>query len=101
MIADALYRAGIAYRYECPLELGGRQIHPDFTIMRASDRKEIYWEHLGMMDDPDYCRNAIQRIRLYEANDINPGKELVFTMETSFMPVNLMVINRIISIYCR
>ena len=101
MIADALYRAGIAYKYECPLNLGGRVIHPDFTVLKVSDREEIYWEHLGMMDNPDYCQNALQRIRLYEANDINPGRKLVLTMETSSMPVNLTVINRMIALYCR
>ena len=101
MIADALYRAGIPYKYECPLELGGMVFHPDFTILRMEDRKEIYWEHLGMMDDPEYCTNAIQRIRLYEANSIYPWRELVLSMETVSTPINLAVINRMISLYCR
>jgi hypothetical protein len=75
--------------------------HPDFTILRMEDRKEIYWEHLGMMDDPEYCTNAIQRIRLYEANSIYPWRELVLSMETVSTPINLAVINRMISLYCR
>ncbi len=61
MIADALYQAGIPYRYECPLQLEGQTVYPDFTILRAGDRQEIYWEHLGMMDDPEYCVNALKR----------------------------------------
>ena len=101
MIADALYRAGIPYKYECPLELNGMILHPDFTILRMEDRKEIYWEHLGMMDDPEYCLNAIQRIRLYEANGIFPGIDLVLSMETGSMPINLAVINNLIKEYCR
>ena len=100
-IANALADKGIPYKYECPLELGGMVFHPDFTILRMEDRKEIYWEHLGMMDDPEYCTNAIQRIRLYEANSIYPWRELVLSMETVSTPINLAVINRMISLYCR
>ncbi len=101
MIADALNQAGIAYRYECPLILDGRKIHPDFTVLRAGDRESIYWEHLGMMDVPEYCHNAIQRIRLYEANEIYPGINLILTLETSSMPINLAVINHMIRRYCQ
>lgn len=100
MIADALCRAGIPYKYECPLELGGMVLHPDFTILRMGDRKEIYWEHLGMMDDPEYCENAIRRLRLYEANGIYSGSELVLSMESGSVPINLAVINRLINKYC-
>ena len=101
LIANRLNAKGIPYKYECPLELGGMVFHPDFTILRMEDRKEIYWEHLGMMDDPEYCTNAIQRIRLYEANSIYPWRELVLSMETVSTPINLAVINRMISLYCR
>ena len=44
LIADSLYRAGIPYRYECPLQLDKTVFHPDFTILRLSDRKTMYWE---------------------------------------------------------
>ena len=100
MIADALDRAGIPYRYECPLYLDSCTIHPDFTILRIRDRKEIYWEHLGMMDDPEYCANALQRIRLYEVNDINCGIDIIYTMEIGKMPINLSVIRHVIDTYC-
>ena len=100
MIADALDRAGIPYRYECPLHLkNSLLIHPDFTILRMSDRKELYWEHLGMMDDMEYRNNAFQRIRDYEANGIFPGVQLIITIETYKMPLNKMVIERMIRAY--
>lgn len=54
MIADALAQAGLPYRYECPLMLGTAVVHPDFTILRREDRKELFWEHLGRMDDVGY-----------------------------------------------
>ena len=100
MIADALKQAGVPYRYECPLELGSRLIHPDFTILRIEDREVLYWEHLGMMDDPEYCQNALLRIRQYEENGIWPGINLILSAETSAQPVNLAVINNLISAYC-
>ena len=100
MIADALARAGIPYRYECPLELGSIAVHPDFTILRSSDREILYWEHFGMMDDPEYCQKAVQKIRLYEKSGFYPGIHLIITMETAQLPINLTVINRVIRTYC-
>ena len=99
MIADALSKEQICYRYECPLLLGGKLIHPDFTVLRRSDLETVYWEHFGMMDDMEYCARAIQRIRLYEENGIIPGKNLIFTMETGSLPLNHMVIRRMIREY--
>ena len=100
MIADALSRAKVPYRYESELNLHGIVIHPDFTILRIEDRKEIYWEHLGMMDDPDYCYNALQRLRLYEENGLYPGIDVIVTMETTRLPINQAVIKKMIKIFC-
>ena len=100
MIADALKQAGIPYRYECPLWQETRTIYPDFTILRIEDREVLYWEHLGMMDDKEYCEHALLRIRQYEANGIYPGINLIITMETSELPITTTVINRTITTYC-
>ena len=100
MIADALAQAGIPYRYECPLLLGDITIHPDFTILRTADKSQIYWEHLGMMDDPEYVMKNLRRIRLYEQNELMPGINLILTMETSQQPINLTVIKQMIRTYC-
>lgn len=63
IIADMLNRKGISYRYEYPVYLKNvGQIYPDFTVLDAIRRREIYWEHLGMMDDPDYAEMAILRV---------------------------------------
>lgn len=101
MIADALMQADIPYRYECPLKLRNVTIHPDFTILRISDRTELYWEHLGMMDDPDYCYKALLRIRQYEEHGIYPGINLILTMETAQIPINVAVIRNMIATYCK
>lgn len=71
IIADALNKVGVLYRYECPLELGDDiVVYPDFTILKISTRENIYWEHLGMMDDKDYAEKAIHKINLYMQNGI-------------------------------
>lgn len=100
MIANALEAEGIPYRYEYPLKLDGIWIHPDFTVLRKSDRKEFLWEHLGMMDDAEYCQRALQRIWTYENNGIMPGRDLILTSETSRHPLNLSVIRKYIQLLC-
>ena len=100
MIADALAQAGIPYRYECPFMLGTTVIHPDFTLLRKEDRKQLFWEHLGKMDDPEYVMVNLRRIRSYEQNGIMPGINLILTMETSQQPINLSVIKQMIRTYC-
>ena len=99
LIADALYGLGIPYRYECPLKLRQRVIHPDFTILRMSDRKELYWEHLGMMDDTEYRNHAMQRIQEYEANGIYPGEDLIVSAETMRFPLNRKIVEGMIRRY--
>ena len=82
-IANALYKLGIPYKYECPLILSnGQVIHPDFTVLNKRTRKEIYWEHRGMMDDREYAKHTVQRIKLMEKEGIFPGDNLIITEET-------------------
>jgi len=129
MIADALGRAGVPYKYECPLELkeshdvsdnkfssknkfpkmyfhkdqryadgasssgeGKRTVYPDFTILNAKTRQEIYWEHFGKMDDPEYADKTVRKINLYMGNNIFAGKNLILTFETRKNPLDQQTI---------
>lgn len=93
MIADKLKQLGIPYRYEAPLRLGRNCVlHPDFTLLHVIERKEIYYEHFGMMDNPEYVENALKRIEIYEKNGIYPGDKLLFSWETSTAPVNMKIV---------
>ena len=97
IIADRLFAGNIPYRYECPLKLAnGYVIHPDFTILRRSDRKELYLEHCGKMDDPDYAKKAVKRINDYQKSGIIPGDRLFLTMETSEDPFDPAMLDRMI-----
>lgn len=89
IIADLLHRENIPYRYEYPLLLdNSRKIYPDFTLLHIKKRKEIYLEHLGKMDDPEYVEKALLKINSYERNGIYPGENLILTHETLLNPLN-------------
>ena len=96
IIADRLYIRGIPYKYECPLKVGNRIIHPDFTILRRSDRKEVYLEHLGMTDDDKYQNDNVPRINDYILNGYMLGDRLFLSFESSKTPLNTEVIDKMI-----
>lgn len=100
IIADALYRNGIPYRYEYPLYFkNGGIVYPDFTILNVKSRREIRWEHLGMMDSEEYAERTVQKIRDYEENGFFAGENMIFTYETKKNPLNQKVIKRMIRKY--
>jgi hypothetical protein len=66
-----------------------RMVYPDFTILNIHTRQEIYLEHLGMMDYPEYCEKALLKIQTYARNGIILGKNLLITFETSQNPFNI------------
>ncbi len=83
IIADMLNKERIPYRYECPIYLKGvGWRYPDFTVLNVRKRKELYWEHFGMMDEAFYAEKAVRRIGDLERNGIFPGENLILTFET-------------------
>ncbi len=99
-IANALYKHHIPYKYECPLTMkNGLMIFPDFTVLHPHKRKEFYWEHRGMMDDREYLKHTLLRIKEYERMDIYPGDGLILTEESSAIPLGTDEIERQIRHY--
>lgn len=97
MIADRLFQRGVPYRYEASLRLkNGIVIHPDFTLLDMKKRREVYYEHMGRMDDPNYVDNALRRMRNYENSGIILCDNLLITMETSKVPINMKAVDNII-----
>ena len=89
IIANMLKKNHIPYRYECPLCPDGKTtIYPDFTILNVRTRKELYLEHLGMLDDTSYRKDAMKRINFYEKYGIFVGEKLILSFETSSEPLN-------------
>jgi hypothetical protein len=93
ILADMFLSKGIPYKYECPLELRDRRIvYPDFTFWDIENQREIYWEHDGRMDDPEYAEKAVRKIDGYVQSGILLGEQLIITYETSGYPLNGRVV---------
>ena len=101
IIADRLYANGIPYKYECPILVGGEIFHPDFTILRMSDRKILYHEHCGRMDEPGYTEDMVDRVNKYNEEGIIQGDRLFLSFETSDKPLDARVIDNLINKHFR
>lgn len=88
IIADILDEAGVHFLYEKPLVLSSGTVHPDFTVLNLKERKEVFWEHFGMMDDIEYRNNAFLKIRQYEASGFYQSDSIIWTFETGRYPIN-------------
>lgn len=89
IIADRLYIKSIPYKYECPVRIGKKVIHPDFTILRLSDKKIVYHEHCGMMGDHGYVNDMLERVNDYAHAGVFAGDRLFFTFESEDHPLDI------------
>lgn len=99
LIDTMLYMKKIPFRYECALDLGEIKVYPDFTIRHPKNGKVYYWEHFGMMDNPDYAQNAFSKQRLYATHGIIPSRQLITTYETKEKPLDSNEIEKVIEYY--
>jgi hypothetical protein len=77
IIADLLHRlAPGRFEYERPL-IGkdGRTKYPDFTITTDDPHRPVYWEHLGMLNDPEYTRRWEEKKAWYAEQGTLPAPE--------------------------
>jgi len=101
IIANILYqhRKEILYKYERPLSLtidGFKKIiYPDFTILNIRTGKLVYWEHAGMMDDPEYANDFVKKSNMYMRSGLIPGEDVFFTYETLGNPLEISIIRQI------
>ena len=100
LISNVLNKEHLPYHYEKPLYLDSfGTVHPDFTILDTRSREEIYWEHMGMMDDLEYMEKALRKISAYIMSGYFPGEKLILTFETRDMPINMPQINALVRHY--
>lgn len=99
IIANALYHAGIPYKYEYPLELEGHVIYPDFIILDICTRTEVIFEHFGMIDTSEYAQSFVYKMSIYERKGIFPGRNLIFTVESSTQPLDTRILKKVIDEY--
>ena len=96
MIAVSLSKAEIPFKYEKKLLLGDSVLYPDFTLLDTANRREIYWEHFGMMDDPDYVLSTAKKLMLYSSFGLIQNGQLLVTMEHSQRPIDMSQVELII-----
>ncbi len=102
IIADYFYRNNILYKYEKPLTLAGYgTVYPDFTFFSKRLKKEIYWEHEGMMDNPEYATTAVKKLNSYQLNGILPGERLILTFETEKDVLNSKIVTDLVNKYLK
>lgn len=99
IIDMVLYTNRIPYRYECALELDEFFTYPDFTIMHPITGKLFYWEHFGLMDDPQYCQKHFLKLQNYVSHGIIPSINLITTYETKNHPLDPELVENLVKHY--
>lgn len=99
IIAEALLKNNILYHYEYPIKINNAAFYPDFCCYNINKRKTIFWEHFGMMDNLEYLNKAIEKIKFYQENNFQIGTDVVFTMESSSVPISSKQIEKVINQY--
>lgn len=96
IIAVALEKRGLSFRYECITEISGYRLAPDFTIFSRKLNRPVIWEHFGMMDDEKYRDDAARKISAYIRAGYTPHKDIIFTFETKDDPFTIEQAERIL-----
>lgn len=89
----------IPFRYECKLQLDDFVFYPDFTIMHPITNEIYYWEHFGMIDNPDYLHKSQTKLGIYINHKIYPSINLITTYETKSHPLNPEYVNTLVHHY--
>ena len=88
---------GIPYRYEYPISLAnGICVYPDFTMLKMPERKEVYLEHLGLLDDELYLQSTWRKLNSYGENGIFIGDNLLITFESSRYLLNTKMLEGVL-----
>ena len=100
IIADKLFFKNIPYHYERPIYLKGfGKVYPDFHCLNVNRRKEIIWEHFGMMGDAEYSGKALRKIELYTQNGYYYGDNIIYTFESLENPMNTKVVDEMMNYF--
>lgn len=103
IIADELHRYNIPYKYEMPIKLRKWNknliFYPDFTVLNKRTGKKWIIEHFGMMDNPRYYENVLEKLEIYEKNNLLIGRDLLIFHESANVPLNTMALKEYIVEY--
>lgn len=100
IIADLFSQYRVPYQYEPELILdNGHKACPDFVVLNVRSRNTFYWEHFGMISNSEYAIKSLKKISLYEQNGLYVGKNLIVSMESEIMPLDVKIIEKKIRTY--
>ena len=99
IIATVLDKYRIPFRYEFPVTINKKIFYPDFYCLNVRTRKEFIWEHFGIMDNPEYSKNALEKLVLYNESGFFIGKNLITTFEQSNFPLKINQVEQLINQY--
>ncbi len=94
LIATQLHIHRIPFRYECALQIEGKNYYPDFTIRHPETGETFYWEHLGLLDNAAYTERAAQKMQIYAKANIYLNKNLILTSEGAGHPLTVQDIEK-------
>ncbi len=112
IIADRLKAADIPYFYEDPLimEEDNKENealreclywHPDFRVLNKRTGKQYYWEHFGMLDNPEYCKSCQEKLEIYAQYGYFAGDNLIITSESTQHGLNTKYVDCLIERYLK
>lgn len=93
IIGTRLEEQGFIFRYEPELILGNKNSYPDFAILLPNKRRIVYWEHLGLIDDPEYVMRNLEKLEIYAKHGIYLGINLIITYETRDQPLTIIEVD--------
>ena len=101
MIYNALHDNGFTFKYERATKASDKIYLSDFAIVHPKTKKLIIWEHLGMLDNPEYLRSSIEKIINYVKAGYIPGVNLIITYETKDKVLDSQEILKVIDLYLK
>ncbi|MBO4458844.1 MAG: hypothetical protein J5802_14110 [Butyrivibrio sp.] len=97
IIADMLFEMKIPYRYEYPVRMhNGKIKYPDFTLLKVKTGEVLYLEHFGCLNEEGYRKDTLEKMDIYRASGIYPGKNLLLTYETEDNPLDIKGIRKML-----
>ena len=91
LIAEALYKHGLPFRYEQVYRIEKYTVSADFTIKR-SDGKIIIWEHEGLINTRSYLDWQRKKAEIYAMLGFYPWDNLVITYDTADGNIDLRIV---------
>lgn len=87
LIADYLYSMRVPFKYESPvtIPIDGRmkKVYPDFKLYDVEEKRIKIWEHMGLIDNPEYANRAFKKIDGYIEAGYYPDDNLILTFESA------------------